>query len=192
MPTVEYLPVATGTGANVDSQVDFNESGYQVVGFTAGLAKSAQCNKVWRQSSMIGNAVATFIANTLGINVLDDGNSANLIANLTSAISASASGIVNGIIEVPFSATPVFNAALGSSFEIGLTGSVTSSTIENLVPGQRIKIIVVQDATGNHPFVPPTNLPMSPVSLAADSISMQNFFVVLGGSILQDGPLSVQ
>jgi hypothetical protein len=189
---IDYLPVATGVGANVDSQADFVESGYQMVGFVAGLAKSAQVNKVLRQTSMQASALANFISNTLGISVLDDGNLPALIANLTAAISASASGIVNGIINVPFSATPVFNAALGSSFQLTLSGPVTSSTIENAIPGQRIKIIIIQDANGNHPFVPPTNLPMSPIGLAANARSMQNFFVILGGAILQDGPLDIQ
>lgn len=192
MPTVDYLPVATGTGANVDSQANFDGSGYQVVGFTAGLAKSAQANKVWRQCTMIGNCVATFISNILGINVLDDGDSASLIANFTAAVAASASGIVNTIVPVTFSATPVFNGSLGSMFELTLTGNVTSSTITNVLPGQRIKIIVKQDGAGNHTFVPPTNLPMSGIGLAASSTSMQNFFVDLTSTIYQDGPLSTQ
>jgi hypothetical protein len=56
---------------------------------------------------MIGAAVANFIANTLGINVLDDGNIANLITELTNAIRAvglqslnttpvTANGVVSG------------------------------------------------------------------------------------------------
>lgn len=192
MPTVDYLPVATGTGANVDSQANFEASGYQVVGFTAGLSKSAQFNKVWRQASMIGNAVATFISNTLGISVLDDGNSTNLIANLTEAIAASASGIVNSIVPVTYSPTPVFDASQGTTFEITLSGPVSSSTIINVLPGQRIKFIVKQDATGNHPFVAPTSLPMSPIGLGASTTSMQNFFVDLTSRLFQDGPISVQ
>jgi hypothetical protein len=189
---VDYLPVATGAGANVDSQADFAGGGYQVVGFVAGLAKSAQLNKVMRQSSMIGNAVATFISNVLGINVLDDGNSAALIANLTAAISASASGIVNAIVPVAFSATPVFNAALGSAFEITLTGNVTSATLENVISGQRLKFIIKQDSVGGHSFNPPGTLPLSPIGTAGNSTSMQNFFVDLSGNVYQDGPISVQ
>lgn len=83
---VDYLPVATAGGANVDSQANFVGSGYQTEGFQAGLAQSKQLNKVWRQSSMMAAALANFIANTLGINVLDDGNISALITNLTNAI----------------------------------------------------------------------------------------------------------
>jgi hypothetical protein len=193
MPTVDYLPVATSANATVDTQANFDGSGYQLNGFQDGIADPAQVNKVWRQASMIGNAVAEFISDILGIDVLDDGNSAALIANLKAAIAASATGIVNGIVPVPFSTTPVFNAALGTTFEITLTGNVTSSSIENFLPGQRIKFILHQDSVGERAFVPPTNVPMSPIPPSAPNItSMQNFFVDLALKILQDGPLATQ
>lgn len=86
MPTIDYLPIAAGPGANVDSQANFNGSGYQTVGFESGIAESAQLNKCWRQSSMIAAAIATFISQTLGIPVLDDGNLAALVTNLTNAL----------------------------------------------------------------------------------------------------------
>jgi hypothetical protein len=193
MPTVDYLPVATSANATVDTQAIFDGSGYQLNGFQNGIADPAQANKVWRQASMIGNAVATFISNTLGIDVLDDGNSAALIANLTAAIAAAASGIVNGIVQVPFDETPVFNAALGSTFEITLTGNVRSSTIENILPGQRLKFIIHQDSVGSRTFVAPTKVPMTPLPPSAPNVtSMQNFFVDGTSIILQDGPLATQ
>ena len=86
MSTIDYLPIAVNPGANVESQADFAGSGHQENGFSAGIAQSKQLNKCWRQSSMMAAAIANFIANTLGINVLDDGNLAELITNLTNAI----------------------------------------------------------------------------------------------------------
>lgn len=189
--TVDYLPIATGVGANVDSQANFAGSTYQTEGFQSGLSKSAQFNKAWRQPSMIGSAVAWFIANTLNINVVDDGNLTNLITNLTNAILAAAAGPTK-LVSVPYSATPIFNAALGSAFEITLTGNVTSSTITGISPGQRLKLIVKQDATGGRTFVPPSMVPMSPISTTANITNIQNFFVDLSSSIYQDGPLSAQ
>lgn len=85
-PTVDYLPVATAGGANVDSQSNFAGSSYQTTGFASGLAQSKQCNKVWRQASMMASALANYIANKLNVNVLDDGNSATLLTNLSKAI----------------------------------------------------------------------------------------------------------
>jgi hypothetical protein len=86
MPTVDYLPSSVAAGANVDTQSGFAGSGYQTVGFQSGLSLSKQINKVLRQASMVAAAVANFIANTLGVNVLDDGNLPNLTDNLTAAI----------------------------------------------------------------------------------------------------------
>jgi len=102
---VDYLPIATAGGANVDSQADFVGSGYQTLGFQAGLAQSKQLNKAWRQSSMMAAALANFISEVLGINVLDDGNISALITNLTNAILAA------GLIGV--NSTPItVNAAV--------------------------------------------------------------------------------
>jgi hypothetical protein len=192
MPNVvDYLPVATAAGAVVDSQANFAGSGYQLEGFQDGIAEPAEVNKVWRQSSMIGNAVATFISNMLNISVLDDGNSPSLIANLTAAVIAAAQG-VSRLVLVPYSATPVFDASLGSGFEITLTGNVSSSSIVNLIPGQRLIFVVKQDGTGGRTFVPPSSVPMSPISTTAGKTNIQAFLVDLSSNIYQDTPLTVQ
>ena len=85
---VDYLPVATGTGNNADTQTNFAGSTYQQQGFVQGVANPAQANKLWRQSSIMAAALATFISNVLSINVLDDGNLGALVTNLTNAITA--------------------------------------------------------------------------------------------------------
>jgi hypothetical protein len=194
MPTVDFLPIATGTGANVDSQANFVGSGYQVTGFTSGLSKSFQFNKAWRQASMMAAALANFISNQLGINVLDDGNLPELITNLTNALEGAATGVVNtanGLVVVPFSATPVFNAAQGSTFEITLTGNVTSSTITGFSPGQKLTLIVKEDSIGGHTFAAPTTS-MSPISTAANVTNIQTFIVDSGSNVYQVTPLVVQ
>lgn len=170
---VDYLPVATGGGANVDSQANFAGSSYQTQGFTAGTARSAQANKVWRQATMIGSAVANFVANVLGISVLDDGNISNLITNLTAAIfSGSAKNQV-----LAFSATPVFDANVATDFEMTLTANVTSSTLVNTKPGMVITFIIHQDGAGNHTFSAPSNAPMATIDPGANKTSTQAFKV---------------
>lgn len=66
--------------------------------------------------------------------------------------------VLQSIVTVTYSATPTFDASLGDIFKITLTGNVTSSTLSNLTAGQRITIIVIQDATGGRTFVWPTNV----------------------------------
>jgi hypothetical protein len=94
---IDYLPVATGTGANVDSQANFVGASYQTTGFQNGIAQPFQVNKILRQTSMVSAAVASFISNTSNIAVLDDGNLTNLITELTAAIQTSATTAGNGV-----------------------------------------------------------------------------------------------
>src|ERR1700693_5744526 len=88
--TVDYLAFAIGGSPNVIDQADYlaSQSGSGIVadGFQTGIAQSNYFNKAFRQSSMVAAAVANMISTQLGINVLDDGNLANLVANLTAAI----------------------------------------------------------------------------------------------------------
>lgn len=190
--TVEFLPVAAAAGANVESQADFQGSGHQLTGFTAGEAYSAQFNKVLRQSSMVAATIANFIANTLNQNVTDNGDIAALITLFTEAIATAAENAQNRIVSVPYSATPVFDASLGTTFEIVLTGDVTSSTLINTSPGQRIIFNVRQDGLGGHSFAPPVNLPMSDIVPDASARSIQSFYVESGGSIVATSPLLKQ
>lgn len=189
---VDYLPVAIAVGNNADSQANFQGSGYQTVGFTNGIAQPYQVNKIWRQCSMIAAAVANFISNQLAIAVIDDGDLPNLTTNLTNAIISAAQGVSNRIVSVAYSATPIFDASLGSTFEIVLTGNVTSSTLFNVTPGQRLIFIVKEDGVGGRTFVPPTNLPMATISTTASSINIQAFISDSGNNVYVDTPLTVQ
>lgn len=83
---VDYVPFATGGGANVYSPATYQALAVVPTGVEPGLADPQLANTTWRLASMVSAAVATFISNVLGINILDDGNLANLVTNLTSAV----------------------------------------------------------------------------------------------------------
>ncbi len=70
----------------------------------------------------------------------------------------SANQISTSINTVPFSSTPTFDASLGNTQKITLTGNVTSSTLSNAVTGQTINFIICQDATGGWTFTWPANV----------------------------------
>lgn len=96
MSTVDYIPFATGGGALVTTQPNYITAA--PTGVVPGLADPSLANKSWRQSSMLAAATANFISATLGIDVLDDGNLATLITNLTAALQvAAASGLSLGM-----------------------------------------------------------------------------------------------
>lgn len=59
---------------------------------------------------------------------------------------------------VSYSATPTFDASLGGTQQITLTGNVSSSTLSNVIAGQTITFKIKQDGTGGRSFVWPTNV----------------------------------
>ncbi len=86
--TNQFLPFATGAGANVLSPTTYAAMGALSGGFTAGVANSQQMNTVWRQSSFIASGVAQLVANVTNVNINDDGNLTSFVTNLQNAISA--------------------------------------------------------------------------------------------------------
>lgn len=83
---IDFLPFATGAGANVLDQTDYAAAAWVQAGFSAGLANSSYLNKVWRQSSFVAAAIATWMSEQLNISILDDGNLANFVANFEAAV----------------------------------------------------------------------------------------------------------
>lgn len=86
MSTVDFLPFATGVGANVQTQSDYSSDAARVSGYASGTAISSHVNKVWRQSAFWGAVLANFVSNQLAIDVLDDGNVSGKITNFQNAV----------------------------------------------------------------------------------------------------------
>lgn len=88
--TVDYLPVASGSSANVETQAeyetDLSPGGVLEDGYKTGIVKSNRFNKTLRQTTMASAAFANFIAEVLDVDVLDDGNIASLIERFTQAV----------------------------------------------------------------------------------------------------------
>lgn len=82
----EFLPFGTAEGANVLSNQEYEALAARHNGFTSGVAKSKELNKVWRQASLIASAVAQFIVDTDQKDLLDTGDVADIKSRLASAI----------------------------------------------------------------------------------------------------------
>jgi hypothetical protein len=119
---VDFVPFATGAGANVTAQSTYIAESTTSGGFVSGVAPSADCNKAWRQGTVMAAALANFIANALSENVLDNGSLSTLITQLTSAVQTVASA----------EATTVVDSAL-SSLTLPFT-SVTGSASNGQIP----------------------------------------------------------
>ncbi|MGD0693660.1 MAG: hypothetical protein ABSB82_02280 [Terriglobia bacterium] len=77
---------------------------------------------------------------------------------------------------VSFSSTPTFDASLGNTQTITLTGNVTSSTLSNARAGETINFVICQDSGGSHTFVWPTNvLGGMTIGSTASKCSAQSF-----------------
>jgi hypothetical protein len=85
MPTNDYLSVATGGGANVETQAAYAADPLLPVGNQPGIAKSSFVNKALRQSSYFVANFAQFLCNFTGLNMQDDATPANILAVLTAA-----------------------------------------------------------------------------------------------------------
>lgn len=85
MATNDFIPFATGIGANVESQASYLTDPQTAAGQQPGIARSAFNNKVLRQAAFIASCVAQTISNITGEDVLDNGVTADCIATMTQA-----------------------------------------------------------------------------------------------------------
>ena len=98
MATNDFLVFGGGAGANVITQAAWAALTARTAGFSSGVAQSAQLNKAWRQASIMAAVLAQFISDRTGQDVLDDGTTTTLLANLKAAAAA-----VNGDATKTFS-----------------------------------------------------------------------------------------
>lgn len=89
---------------------------------------------------------------------------------------SAAGGLIGGLNNVSFNATPAFDFSKGNTQMITLTGNVTSSTVVNAAAGQAMVFIVCQDATGARTFVWPSSVKGGgTIGATASKCSVQEF-----------------
>lgn len=85
MATNDFVPFATGTGANTYSTASYQASNARLLGVVDGEADPKLANNAWRQPSVIGAMIGSFIA-AQGFDAFDDGNLANLLTSFRAAL----------------------------------------------------------------------------------------------------------
>ena len=90
----DFKPFATGEGANVVDQLEYEKSGFLKEGFKKGMARSSEINKAIRQGSSIAAAVARFAAAKTGEALLDNGDINTLCRQIETAISSVSSLLI--------------------------------------------------------------------------------------------------
>ncbi|QWA12373.1 hypothetical protein GTU79_06415 [Sodalis ligni] len=158
MATNNFRPFAAGAGANVTAQADYEALTALVSGFTAGKASSAQVNKALRQSTAIASVLAQFIANTTGDDVLDNGDTATVLNNLSAALKTNGAlsflQTANNFSEIKSAGATAVSTALANigSSDGTLKGRLlniqlfTSSGTYSKTPGTNKALVIVQGA----------------------------------------------
>lgn len=116
MPVSDFLPFATGGGANVESQAAYAADARRTSGFQTGVAPSAPFNKVWRQAAFMAAVVANVMLTSLGVDILDDGDLAGKSTLLVNTVKAIVAGVGYALLASPaFTGTPTAPTVAGTS-----------------------------------------------------------------------------
>lgn len=86
MPTNDIKAFAAAGGANVITQAEYLALAALSTGFTSGKASAKEVNKAIRQATLVAAALAQFICDQGGVDVLDDGNASGLAAKILAAV----------------------------------------------------------------------------------------------------------
>jgi hypothetical protein len=169
--------------AGVDGEAFHENSG--TVSLLAGVAGAAGMfgagGTVTKMASLYAwqNARdAGTVTNNYGLYVDPQTAGTNNYAIFTAGTTPSQFGgaVISGLNVVTFSSTPTFDARVGNTQKITLTGNVTSSTLANATAGEQINFIICQDATGNRTFTWPSNVKGGmTIGATASKCSAQNF-----------------
>lgn len=81
-----FLPFATGAGANVETQTNYAADPDLPIGNQPGVASSAFNNKALRQGNFVVSQLAQVISDTLAASTLDDGINANMYSQIKCAL----------------------------------------------------------------------------------------------------------
>lgn len=167
MATNQFLPFGIGAGANVLSPAAYAALAARTSGFTSGTAKSQELNSVWRQAAFGVSALAQFIADQSGDDVLDDGNIANFKASLIKAINLLNLNAGYGV-----------DTGSANVYQVAFTPAVTA-----LVDGLRLRFRAKTANTGASTF--------SPNGVSAAPIWSKKHGALTGGEIIANGEVEV-
>lgn len=115
MTTNNFKPFGIGSGANVTSQEDYEALAALTSGFVSGKASSAQINKAFRQATVMAYVLAQFISDSASVDVLDNGNPAQILSNLKSGLLSSSPGRLLSPPK-PFAVSGTYTPTAGTKF----------------------------------------------------------------------------
>ena len=160
--TNQFLPFATGTGANVYVNSAYSGLSARTTGVVDGVADPQAANNAWRQGTAMASALGAFIA-AMGYDALDDGDITTLEAHFEAALAVkiaggqavipsaslvhvgSDTGAVNAIVA---NVTPDVSAWSDGQVYVIRPANTTTSTAPTFAPdGLTAKVICHPDGT---------------------------------------------
>lgn len=167
----DFLAFATNGLANVMSQAAYAALAAQTLGFSAGIAPSAQVNKVWRQGNFMAALLAQYMVNQTGSDVLDDGDFAGKLAILTSAIT-----VGSAIKPARVVTTSVNMNLLLTDYRVGFFRTVGVAAFNAQLPtgAQNGQEFVIEDLNKTMNGAPVTVLPPAGDTIAGDANFVMN------------------
>ena len=174
------------TAANQETDLAYSGDSQRQNGAINGqLFNDILANKAFYQWSTFITALANALVNKnyspmdTDINTLE-----SVLANIVTF-----NDLKSNLSLVAFSPTPTFNATSTNGFDFTLAGNVTGSTLTGQAVGQTITFVITQGTTP-YAFVPPSNInKWKPISLIANSVSIQQFVVKSDGTIWPVEPI---
>ncbi|GEM_PF-941271 len=116
------------------------------------------------------------VTSTGAISLTAGGTNQNVTLTPSGTGAVTARNFATSLNVVTFSGTPTFDASLGNTQKITLTGNVTSSTLANASAGEQLNFIICQDSTGSRTFVWPSNVKGAmTIGSTASKCSAQSF-----------------
>lgn len=138
--TVDFKPFAIDGGANVIDQAAYEALAALADGFSAGIAPSAQLNKVWRQASFISAGLAELVSTLTGEDVLDDGDLPGFIEKLAAALQQSEGAPLVLTAAGPYTISGttrnyIVKQAVPAAFTINLPASPSDGFLASILDG---------------------------------------------------------
>jgi hypothetical protein len=153
---VDYVPFATGGGANVYDPATYQALSVIPTGVEPGLADPQLANTTWRLASMIAAAIGNFISNALDIPVLDDGDLSSLITNFTNAVGVGAQVAPSRTITTSTNFNILVTDGAVALARVAGVAACSGTLPAGATVGQKFK---VADIVGNFQAAPVTILP---------------------------------
>lgn len=167
----QFVPYATGAGANALTADAYAAEPARQVGVTAGTARSILANAAWRQSSTMAAMIGAFIVDTAAQNANDDGNITALLAGFKAGVSALA------LASTP--STALWHVGVASGAPSALTVASLSPAISTYTNSQTPCLIVVPFAPVAGATINISGIGAIPIR-RADDTPIQNGDVIAG------------